>query len=702
YQAPQGDAEVQLAAIWSELLGVEQVGRADNFFELGGHSLLAVRMADRLRQRGYQLVIRHLFSRITLAELAETLEVQEVNPESEIPPNLIPVNCQYITPDMLPLVTLDQKAIDVISQTVDGGAANIQDIYPLAPLQEGILFHHLLEQQGDPYVTRVVQSFKHEADIETFIAALQHVVQRHDILRTAVVWDGLETPVQVVWRQAPVVLQTLRTEQLENGNKTDNVATRLCQHFDPAYTRMDIQRAPMIAAYKVADPAEDRWLLCFLLHHLCNDHTTLELLIEEVQAYIAGREASLPRPLPFRNFVAQTTLNANKDEHLQYFRELLGDIDEPCDPFGLQASGDDAHVEATHVAVADDVALTIRELSRRFSISPAALFHLAWGVVVQRATGQDDVVFGTVLFGRMAGGEGADRVLGMFLNTLPLRLSFADTSVESALIQTQQRLAELLEHEHTSLALAQQCSGLSNHTPLFSSLLNYRYQGGSAQTAATDQETLGSLEVAAENTNYPLTVAVNDIVTGGFSLDIHVNPRLSGERLGAMFMTVLNGLVSTLSAQPFAPVNQLSILADAERDLVLNRFNQTATPFPDESCLHTLIEAQVARNPQATAVVFEDQSLSYAELNARANQLAHWLIAQGVRPDSRVAVCLERSCELVVSLLAILKAGGAYVPLDPGYPTERLTYMLSDSAPVALLTTGALRDVLGEIPESTR
>ncbi|WNJ96979.1 amino acid adenylation domain-containing protein [Vibrio ruber] len=709
YQAPVGDAEEKLAAIWSELLGVEQVGRSDNFFELGGHSLLAVRMAERLRQHGYQLVIRHLFSRVTLAELAETLQIRDSKSECEIPPNLIPDNCQHITPEMLPLVTLDQKEIDVISQTVTGGAANIQDIYPLAPLQEGILFHHLLEQQGDPYVTRVIQSFKHEADIETFIAALQHVVQRHDILRTAVVWDGIETPLQVVWRQAPIVLQTLPASQLCHADGQDGVAhtedmvTRLCRHFDPAHTRIDIQRAPMIEAYQVADPAQDRWLLCFLLHHLCNDHTTLELLIEEVQAYLSGREAELPRPLPFRNFVAQTTLKVNQEAHLDYFRELLGDIDEPCDPFGLQASGDNADVTATHMTVADHIAQEIRELSRHLSISPAALFHLAWGVVAQRASGQEDVVFGTVLFGRMAGGDGADRVLGMFLNTLPLRISFgADISVESALMQTQQRLAELLEREHTSLALAQQCSGVSNQTPLFSSLLNYRYQGGSNQTTVDEQTELGSLEVAAENTNYPLTVAVNDIVTGGFSLDIHVSSRFSGERVGTMLMVALETLVSQLSVQPAAPISQLGILSDAERDLVLNQFNQTQTEFPDDTCLHTLIEAQVARNPDATAVIFEDQSLSYAELNARANQLAHWLIEQGVRPDSRVAVCLERSCELVVSLLAILKAGGAYVPLDPGYPTERLTYMLSDSAPVALLTTGSLLDVLGEIPESTR
>ncbi|MDW6002057.1 amino acid adenylation domain-containing protein [Vibrio mangrovi] len=696
YEAPVGDAETQLADIWSSLLGVERVGRYDNFFELGGHSLLAVQMAERLRQRGYQLVIRHLFSRVTLAELAATLVVQDATAQLDIPPNLIPSGCQHITPEMLPLVTLSQQEINIISQTVDGGVANIQDIYPLAPLQEGILFHHLLEEQGDPYITRFVQSFRHEADIDTFMEALQHVMQRHDILRTAVVWEGLDTPVQVVWRDAPVTLKTLH---FESGS---HVAETLRQHFDPAHTRMDIQRAPMIEAYKVADPAEDRWLLCFLLHHLCNDHTTLELLEDEIRLYLTGREAELPNPLPFRNFVAQTTLKDDRESHLAYFRELLGDLDEPCAPFGFQEfSGDAHHIEATHLDIEERVSGEIRDQARRLGLSPAVLFHLAWGLVVRSATGQEDVVFGTVLFGRMAGGEGADRVLGMFLNTLPLRLSLAGTSVESALTQTQTRLAELLEHEHTSLALAQQCSGLSNQTPLFSSLLNYRYQGSSTQDAEAS-EALGSVVFAAENTNYPLTVAVNDIVSGGFSLDIHVSRSIGGERVGAMLLAALNGLVSTLTQQPSEPVSQMNILPDSERERVLETFNQTEIPFPEYECIHALIEGQVVRNPAATAVVFEDQSLSYAELNRQANRLAHWLMSQGVRPDSRVAVCLERSCELVVSLLAILKAGGAYVPLDPGYPTERLEYMLSDSVPVVLITTDELASRLGQLPEATQ
>ncbi|MEI8632510.1 condensation domain-containing protein [Vibrio sp. PP-XX7] len=288
------------------------------------------------------------------------------------------------------------------------------------------------------------------------------MIQRHDILRTAVVWEGLETPVQVVWREAPMSLQTLNVEDMRvTGTDTtltgtDDVAACLQQHFDPSHTRMDVQRAPMIAAYKVADPKQDRWLLCFLFHHLCNDHTTLEILVEEVMAHLSNQTKHLPQPLPFRNFVAQACMGLDREAHLAYFRAQLGDIDEPCAPFGLLELQDHQTIEALHLAVDDTLARRIRAQVRLRKMSAASLFHLAWGLVVRAATGRDDVVFGTVLFGRMGGGEGADRALGMFLNTLPLRLSLAQISVDEALEQTHQRLMALLDHEHVSLALVQQ------------------------------------------------------------------------------------------------------------------------------------------------------------------------------------------------------------------------------------------------------
>ncbi|WP_459594767.1 non-ribosomal peptide synthetase, partial [Dickeya ananatis] len=369
----------------------------------------------------------------------------------------------------------------------------------------------------------------------------------------------------------------------------------------------------------------------------------------------------------------------------------LGDIDEPCAPFGrLDVQGSGQHMDEHHLPLSDTLGQRLRTLSQQRGISVTSLFHLAWGRVVQATTGQDNVVFGTVLFGRMAGGEGADRVLGMFLNTLPLRLSLGQVSVEQALRQTHDSLAGLLAHEHASLAEIQQYSGVGTQSPLFTSLLNYRYNGGNEQTEV--QTELDGVDVlfSQERTNYPVNVSVNDQGTAGFSLDIQVAEGIGAARVGEMMQLTLTALADALAQSPAQPVHRLTVLPDAERQQVLLGFNNTAADFPAELCIHQLFEQQAARQPDAVAVVFDGESLRYGELNRRANQLAHWLIEIGVRPDQRVAIALERSIDLVMALLATLKAGGAYVPLDPAYPAERLQYMLADSAPIVLITTTAL------------
>ncbi|MFC5771190.1 condensation domain-containing protein, partial [Thauera sinica] len=291
----------------------------------------------------------------------------------------------------------------------------------------------------------------------------------------AVYWEGLSQPVQVVQREARLELVELDAEEFG----TAELAAALEARFDPQHTRLDLGRAPLLRAHLVEDARNGRWLLHILAHHLAIDHTTLDLLVEEAELIEQGRESELPAPVPFRHFVAQARLGVSQAEHEAFFTQMLGDIDEPTAPFGLlDVQGDGSGIEEARLRLDPALAQTVRAQARRLGVSAASLMHLAWSLVLARTTGRADVVFGTVLFGRMQGGEGADRVMGMFINTLPVRFSVDGSGVEAALRQTHARLAQLLRHEHAPLSLAQRCSAVEAPAPLFTSLLNYRYSPG--------------------------------------------------------------------------------------------------------------------------------------------------------------------------------------------------------------------------------
>ncbi|MEO3715963.1 condensation domain-containing protein, partial [Roseateles flavus] len=682
YEAPQGEVEATLAAIWAELLQLERVGRHDNFFELGGHSLMAVSLIERMRREGLHADVRDLFTAPTLAELAQGLG--DDSAQVQVPPNLIPEGATAITPPMLTLVQLDQAAIDRIVEGVEGGAANVQDIYPLAPLQEGILFHHLMEKEGDPYLLPSLLGFASRERLERFVGALQQVIDRHDILRTGMAWEGLEQPVQVVRRQARLALDFVELDPAQG-----DVAQQLQQRFDPRHYRLDVRRVPLLEAHAAQDPEQGRWVLLVLAHHLAIDHTTLELLVQEANLIEAGRLEALAAPAPFRNFVAQARLGVSQAEHEAFFRRMLGDIEEPTAPFGLlDVQGDGADIEEARLVLPAALSQALRQRARSLGVSAASLMHLAWALVLARTTGRQDVVFGTVLFGRMQGGEHADRVLGMFINTLPLRLSVGAQRLDEGLRQVHQLLAQLLRHEHAPLALAQRCSAVPAQTPLFSSLLNYRHGASEVdadlgtEAAAAQAESLDDIEhlSSEERTNYPLTLAVDDLGED-FMLTAQVQASVGAERVCALMHTALQGMVQALQHAPQQAVRDVEVLPEAEREQVLALGRGPEQEAPEQS-VGQRITAQAMRTPQATAVQGAGRRLSYAELESQTNRLARHLQGLGLKPDDRVAICARRSVELVLGMVAVLKAGGAYVPLDAAYPGERLGQMLQDCEPV--------------------
>uniref|UniRef100_UPI0036DBE101 non-ribosomal peptide synthetase n=1 Tax=Photorhabdus sp. RM322S TaxID=3342825 RepID=UPI0036DBE101 len=685
YAAPQGKTEIALATIWRELLGIEQISRHDSFFALGGHSLLAVRMIERLRHQGLALAVRDLFQSPVLSELSQTLRQHRA---VVVPPNVITPATTALTPEMLPLIDLTQADIDCLVEQVPGGMANIQDIYALSPLQDGILFHHLLANEGDPYLIVSQMLFADRALLDRYFAAVQQVVERHDILRTAFLWQGLSVPVQVVWCQAPLSVTELALDPADGA-----ICDQLTQRFSPRHYRLDLNQAPLLR-FVVAQETDGRWRVLQLQHHLIGDHTTMEVMNQEIQAYLIGQGNNLPVPAPFRNLIAQARLGVNQAEYIRFFTDMLTEVDEPTLPFGLtEVRRNDLQMMESHQMLSQVLNDRLRSQARRLGVSLATLCHLAWAQVLSRTSGQEKVVFGTVLFGRMAAGEGADSGMGLFINTLPLRLDIDDTPVQDSVRAAHARLAELLDYEHASLALAQRCSRVQGEMPLFSALLNYRHN----TLQVVSDETMSGIEFLGgqESSNYPFSLSVEDF-GNALGLTAEVVQPYEPERVCGYMRQALENLVEALELAPETPVRTLSILPEAERALLVETRNATETQYPDPLCIHQLFEQQVERAPEATALAHQEQTFSYAELNACANRLAHQLIAQGVTPDQRVAICVERSPAMVVALLAVLKAGGAYVPLDLTYPGERLAYILNDTAPAVVLADAAGRVALGE------
>jgi non-ribosomal peptide synthase domain TIGR01720/amino acid adenylation domain len=623
---------------------------------------------------------RELFNESTIQRLADEY-AEELKA-------LITHCCQRtnrgVTPSDFPLACLSQAQLDSLPVP----AADIADIYPLAPMQQGMLFHTLYEQAAGNYINQLRVDVD-GLDVERFRQAWLGALGAHDILRTSFVWQGdLDQAVQIVHKHVEL---PFKEHDWRNHATEDHALEALAERERQRGFVLDA--APLLRLVLVRTAENRHHLLCTHHHILMDGWSTSRLLGEVLQRYVGHH---LPaQTMHYRDYIAWLKRqDAGAAE--TFWKAQLAELQEPTRLLRAtrmsppaSASGYDAH----HQVFDRAQTLSIEAFARANRVTVNTLVQSAWLLLLQRYTGQASVAFGATVAGRPADLPGVEEQIGLFINTLPVvGTPRAEQTVADWISQVQAGNLAVREYEHTPLNEVQRWVGLGGES-LFDNVLVFENYPVSEALQQGAPQGLRFGEVAnREQTNYPLTVLVNlgSTLSIQYSYDqaLWANPAIC--QVAEHFQNLLHALVLDATRV----IGDLPLMGAQEQALVIKDWNHSQKSFPSDRTLHQLIEAQVEASPHAPALSFGEQTLSYDELNRRANQLAHKLRELGVGPDSLVGIAVERSLEMVVGLLGILKAGGAYVPLDPQSPQDRLSYLLEDSGIDLLLTQGHLREAL--------
>ncbi|SOD20611.1 non-ribosomal peptide synthetase [Nitrosomonas ureae] len=668
YEAPQGEVEEVLAAIWMEVLGIRRIGRNDNFFELGGDSILSLQIVTQARRIGWKFSPRQLFEQQTIAALAQVTEAvsEPMADESQSDRGYLK---DY----------LDEKIIAALPF----GNNEIEDIYPLSPIQEGMLFHTLEAPGTGLYVTQASVEVE-GLDAARLEQAWQAMIARHPILRTAFLWRaGLARPLQIVLKQAAMSAHHLdwREKELKEEQITAYADQELKREFDflnPPLARLSLIRID-----------ENRHQLIWTKHHILLDGWSDSILISDwLRCYNGEKLAPVG---PDYGAYVHWLEKQDKQASQHFWQAELSGIEGST--FLSQSVTKAVNKEDrpefaqiyTRLSVEETRSLQI--FVQQTHITLNTFVQAAWALLLQRYTGKQTVVFGATVSGRPLGLSKADEIVGLFINTIPIPVErHSNLTVSEYLNVLQKTNARLRDYEHTSLADIQRWAGFSGQ-PLFDSIVVF--ENYPINAALRDTESYGlhfgamqgkgltgytmDLQVIVEDTlEIEYSYACNDL-TDQFVLALRNHMEL---------------LMREMMSDPLRIVGELGWLEKHEFDrLFLLRGNSGSRHVSRAyQPVHHLIERNAALQPDAIALLMGDQEISYAELNTRANKLAHRLMQLGIKPEMRVGVAMERSLDIIVTLLAILKSGAAYVPLDLDYPTDRLAFMIKDSALSLLIT----------------
>ncbi|MBN3884455.1 MAG: amino acid adenylation domain-containing protein [Nostoc sp.] len=566
---------------------------------------------------------------------------------------------------------------------------NIDDLYELSPMQQGMLFHTLYAPESEVYFEQLVCILQGELNFIGFVQAWQQIVARHPVLRSAFYWEEIEKPLQMVSKQVD-----LPWEQLDWQNFTPDEQQHYLGDFLKCdrQKRFDLSQAPLMR-FTVIQLEEYTYQFIWSHHHILFDGWSMQIILKEVLAFYEanqrGEHLRLIPSRPYREYIEwlqqQDITQANNfwQKNLQGFET----------PISLTGNREEGIYNEQTFQLSQTVTEKLQYAARQHHLTLNNLVQGAYTLLLSRYSGESDVIFGATVSGRPPTLAGVDSMVGLLINTLPIRVQVnGKAELLPWLKQLQSQAFQQEQYAYYSLAEIQRLSDVPPGMPLFESLLVFEnYPLDSAE-----QKTKKTLDISHlrcfERTNYPLTVVVNpqSQLSGRIVYDASRFEQETIARMIGHFQTLLAGMATNLQQE----ISQLSLLSAAEeKELILQENNQNIDSI-HYKCIHRLFEEQVEKTPDAVALVYEKQNLSYRELNNRANQLAHYLQALGVKPEVRVGICVERSPFLAIGILAILKAGGAYIPLDPAYPSERLTFMMEDVQTTILLTHNHLCDRL--------
>jgi amino acid adenylation domain-containing protein/non-ribosomal peptide synthase protein (TIGR01720 family) len=567
---------------------------------------------------------------------------------------------------------------------------NIEDIYGLSSMQQGMLFHSISHRRADLYFKQLTWGISGELHPVAYQKAWEDLVARHPILRTAFVWEAAEGPLQVVHQKVRVPFESLDLRALAPDAQEREVRRFLEADRERGF---DLSKAPLLRLALIR-LGEDSYRAVWSHHHLIMDGWSLPLLFKEVfalyHARTLGKEVRLPLLRPFGDYI-QWLESQDPARAEAFWRKNLAGFTAPT-PFRVDRSGVErgpaggfSDYEEKSLLLTEKATAALQAFGRQHQLTLNTLVQGAWAILLSHYSGEQDIIFGTTVSGRSAPLPGIDQMLGVFINTLPLRTEVPkESTVLRFLRALQDRHAEIREYEYTPFAEVQGYGEVPRGLPLFESIIVFEnYPLDRSTVSPKTGIGVRDLKSVVRN-NFPITLLCAPAQQLPFRL-AYDKRRFEGEAMDRL-LAHLETLFEAIPASPHRLIKDLPYLTAREQQDLLVDWNQTAADYPREALIHELFEAWAEKTPEATALQFEERGLSYHELNRRANRLAHYLRKQGVGPDTIVAISLPSSLETVLGLLAVLKAGGAYVPLDPELPRERLLHMVQDTQARVVLT----------------